>query len=140
MPTSQTPELLAEVLTGKSIPIQKQAYFRRRLRLRIYELVVGRFHQLETMTKADLARRIGRRPEVINRLLGAPGNWTIDTVSDLLLGMSSELEMSIGNLADKVQPVEPKDITSDIIRAQRPFPQGQDVDSTRALERVANLL
>ena len=101
MPTSQTPELLAEVLSGETIPIQTQAYFRRRLRLRIYELVTGKFYQLETMSQADLARRIGRRPEVINRLLGDPGNWTIDTISDLLLALSCELEIDIGNLVEK---------------------------------------
>jgi hypothetical protein len=88
MNTSQTPELLTEILEGKPIPVDKLAYFRRRLRLQLHDLVLRTFHQQETLTKAELARRIGRAPEVVNRLLGGPGNWTLDTVSDLLIGMA----------------------------------------------------
>ena len=35
-----------------------------------------------------VARRMGRRPEVVSRMLGAPGNWRLDTVSDLLFAIS----------------------------------------------------
>jgi hypothetical protein len=67
------------------------------------------------ISKADLARRIGRKPEQISRWLGAAGNWTIDTVSDLLLGMSAEPELSVGpliytipsNLVGSPQPEPP---------------------------------
>jgi plasmid maintenance system antidote protein VapI len=103
MPISQTPELLREVLNGEPIPIQKQAYFRRRFRLRVYEAVFGAFHTAETMSKADLARRIGRRPEVISRLLGAPGNLTLDTASDLLLAMGAELRVSVHHFVPLVE-------------------------------------
>jgi hypothetical protein len=89
MNTSQTPELLTEIVEGKPIPVDKLAYFRRRLRLQLHELVLRTFDQQETLTKAELARRIGRAPEVVNRLLGGPGNWTLDTVSDLLIGMAT---------------------------------------------------
>ncbi|MEC7593676.1 MAG: hypothetical protein VYA64_09600, partial [Pseudomonadota bacterium] len=40
------------------------------------------------LTQAELARRMGRRPEVVSRMLGAPGNWRLDTVSDLLFAIS----------------------------------------------------
>jgi hypothetical protein len=40
------------------------------------------------LSQADLARRLGKRPEIISRLLGAPGNWGLDTVSDLLFAIS----------------------------------------------------
>ena len=46
--------------------------------------------QSNGLSQADLARRIGKRPEVINRLLGSPGNWRIDTISDLLVGIGAE--------------------------------------------------
>jgi hypothetical protein len=42
------------------------------------------------LTQAELARRIGKRPEVVNRMLGSPGNWRIDTISDLLVGIAAE--------------------------------------------------
>jgi predicted polyphosphate/ATP-dependent NAD kinase len=59
------------------------------LRLHLHELIVGKFYQQESMTQRDLANRIGKTPDVVNRLLGAPGNWTLDTVSDLLIAMAA---------------------------------------------------
>jgi hypothetical protein len=40
------------------------------------------------LSQADLARRLGKRPDVVCRLLGGPGNWTLDTMSDLLFAIS----------------------------------------------------
>jgi len=87
MPTSQTLDLFEEIVQGDPIPVAKLSYFRTRLRLQLHDLIVRRFQQQETMRKADLARRIHRAPEAVNRLLANPGNWTLDTVSDLLIGM-----------------------------------------------------
>jgi hypothetical protein len=42
------------------------------------------------LTQAKLARRIGKSPEVINRWLGSPTNLTLDSVSDLLIGIAGE--------------------------------------------------
>lgn len=70
-----------------------RAYFQARLKNRLYNLVLTKFRQKADaglLTKAQLARRMGRQPEVISRLLGAPGNWTLDIVSDLLLAISGE--------------------------------------------------
>lgn len=70
-----------------------RAYFQARLRNRLFNLVLSKFRERADageLTKAQLARRMGRKPEVVNRLLGAPGNWTIDTVSDLLLAIAGE--------------------------------------------------
>lgn len=46
--------------------------------------------QKDEMTRAFLARRLGKRPEQITRWLGAPGNWTLDTLSNLLAAMGHE--------------------------------------------------
>ncbi len=69
------------------IPLGTLGYFRGRNRWRVYELVLTEFKK-SGLSQADLARRIGKRPEVISRLLGAPGNWGLDTVSDLLFAIS----------------------------------------------------
>jgi hypothetical protein len=93
MTTSQKTAFLSEINSGKPIPPNKLAYFQARLRNRLYDFIVTKFadkEKNEGLTKAELARRIGRKPEVVTRLLGAPGNWTIDTISDLLLGISGE--------------------------------------------------
>ncbi len=100
--TYQPTPILSEVLDrGRVIPIGTLAYFRGRLSNRIHELVLSEFARQEHENKtsrAELARKIGRKPEQITRWLGSPGNWTLDTISDLLLGMGLELGLSIKSL------------------------------------------
>ena len=91
MNTSQKKPFLTEVLNGDKIPLGTLSYFRERFRDRLYDLVMEEFlkHDAESgLTRADVARRIGRRPEQITRWFGAPGNWTLETVSDLLLAVA----------------------------------------------------
>jgi len=93
MSTPQT-QFLSEILDlNRSIPLGKLAYFRERFRNALYQMVLKEFlaeRDAGRLTKADMARRIGRKPEQISRWLGAPGNWTLDTVSDLMLAMGRE--------------------------------------------------
>jgi hypothetical protein len=59
----------------------------------------------------ELAQRIRKGPDQINRWLGAPGNWTLDTISDLLLGIGVDLDdPSFTPIADLL--VERDSITS----------------------------
>jgi hypothetical protein len=95
MATSQEQEFFNELASGHSgptIPEPKRVYFQTRLRNRIFDYIIGRFvrEQKRGLTKAALARRIGKSPEVINRWLGAPSNLTTDSISDLLLGICAE--------------------------------------------------
>jgi hypothetical protein len=103
MTTYPPTPFLFEVLNKEGvIPLGDLAYFRGRLSNRIHELVLSEFAEQERKNKtsrADLARRIGRKPEQITRWLGSPGNWTLDTISDLLLGMGLELGLSIKSLS-----------------------------------------
>ncbi len=103
MTTSPPMSFLSEILSGEQIPIGKLAYFRARLSNRIHELVLAEFVKLERdgkINKAQLAKRIGRKPEQVTRWLGASGNWTIETLSDLLLGMGREPTLTVAALAD----------------------------------------
>lgn len=84
------------------------AYFRARLSNRIHEIVLTEFVARESegcINRAELARRIRRKPEQITRWLGSPGNWTLDTVSDLLLGMGLEPALSLQNVTGTQTPV-----------------------------------
>ena len=83
---------LSEIASGDPIPPGKLAYFQERTRNNLHNFILTKFLREEEngLTRAELARRIGRSPEVITRLLGAPGNWTIATISDLLLGICGE--------------------------------------------------
>jgi hypothetical protein len=96
MTTSQT-GFLSEILAGGKVSEATLAYFRERLRNRIHQFILRQFQarQGRGLTQADVARVLGRRPEQINRWLGTPGNWTLDTISDLILAISkAELEFS----------------------------------------------
>jgi transcriptional regulator with XRE-family HTH domain len=77
---------------GPRIPASKLAYFQERLRGRIFEFILARFlaEQQNGLTQAKLARRIGKTSDVVNRWLGAPSNLTVDTISDLLIGIGAE--------------------------------------------------
>lgn len=92
MTSSRQTPFLSDSAKSEAIPPQTLAYFQGRLRNRLFDYVLRKFLEKEKtgLTKAKLARRIGRKPEVISRLLGAPGNWSLDTVSDLLLGIAEE--------------------------------------------------
>jgi DNA-binding phage protein len=71
-------------------------YFRALTKNQAHELVLAYFLQCakrDGLTKADLARRLGRRPEQITRWFSAPRNWTLDTVSDLLTAMEAKLNL-----------------------------------------------
>lgn len=90
---------------GPPIPEAKRVYFQERLRNRFFEFLLNRFleQQKRGLTKAKLARRIGKTPDVVNRWLGAPSNLTLDTISDLLLGIAAEeLEMGAMSLLNRV--------------------------------------
>lgn len=77
---------------GPPIPAGKLAYFQERLRGIFFDFILNKFLQAQSngLTKAKLARRIGKAPEIVNRLLGAPSNMTIDTMSELLIGIAAE--------------------------------------------------
>jgi hypothetical protein len=95
MPTLQEREFFSELAAGHfgpTIPESKRVYFQTRLRNRLFDYIVGLFvrEQKRGLTKAALARRIGKSPEVINRWLGAPSNLETDSISDLLLGICAE--------------------------------------------------
>lgn len=94
MRTSQGQGFFAELAAGHSgppIPEAKRVYFQTRTRNRIFNYILGLFvrEQEKGLTKAQLARRIGHSPETINRWLGAPSNLTVDSISDLLLGIGT---------------------------------------------------
>ena len=53
----------------------------------MYDVVIKEFKR-SGLSQADLARRLGLGTDRVCRLLGGPGNWTLDTSSDLLFAIS----------------------------------------------------
>jgi transcriptional regulator with XRE-family HTH domain len=109
MPTSQT-SILSEVERGKPISLRTRAFYRRRLQNRIHRLVAEAFRKQAKatgLTQKQLAERIGSRPEQVNRWLGLAGNLTLNTLSDLLLGMAVDLDdPSVTTIADLLPEAE----------------------------------
>lgn len=83
---------------GGEISLPVRAYFEQRFRNKLYQFILDKFitAQNNDLTKAKLARRVGKTPDVVNRWLGAPGNLTADTACVLLLGISGE-EIELGS-------------------------------------------
>jgi plasmid maintenance system antidote protein VapI len=109
MTTSQKQLSLTDILEGHPIPAGTLEYFRARLRSKFHQLVLDEFLRQEDssgLTKAELARRIGKGAHQVNRWLGAPGNWTLQTVSDLLLAMGSEPEFAVLHIQDRIDDAE----------------------------------
>lgn len=103
MTISQT-FIMSEIANGESIPAGKLAYFRERQKNRLYDFIVSKFLEKEKnsgLTKAEIARRLDKRPEQVTRWLATPGNWTMDTISDLMLAIcNSELIFEASSLAN----------------------------------------
>ena len=94
MSTFQT-RLLNEIAAGHDgppIPESKRVYFQERFRERMFDFIITRFNIQKQygLTKAKLARRIGKSPEVITRWLSGPSNLESDSISELLLGINAE--------------------------------------------------
>jgi hypothetical protein len=135
MITSQA-EFLAPILSAEPIPEETLVYFRTRLRLRLQEFILREFTRKQArareeggqFTRADLARRIHRRPELVTRWLGGACNLTADTVSDLLLGMAAEPDFAAAYLADVIveEPATRTTTRADVIPiTSRPKRQSQ---------------
>ena len=72
-------------------------YFRMRTRMRMFTLVRKEFEKAN-ITKAELAKRLGKGAGQVNRWLATPRNWTLDTLSDLLYATTgTELSSNIAH-------------------------------------------
>lgn len=94
MTTFRREPFLSELVeTDTPIPEEKLEYLGERLRNNLYNFIISKFlerQETHGLTQAKLARRIDYDPGRLSKLLGAPGNWTMKTISDLLAGISAE--------------------------------------------------
>lgn len=73
-------------------------FFRQRQKNKVFQSVLAYFAEqaeAEGLTKKALAIRLQKDPSQITRWFSGAGNWTLDTISDLLLAMDAEMEHSI---------------------------------------------
>lgn len=72
---------------AEQIPVGTFGYLRARNKRRVYDLVIKEFKR-SGLSQVDLARRLGKGTDRVCKILAGPGNWTLDTVSDLLFAIS----------------------------------------------------
>ena len=103
MTSSATRDFLNEIVQGKRIPDAKLAYFGATLCNLIHQAILFGFAKAEksqNLTKRELARRIGKKPEQITRWLAYPGNLTFNTAAEILIGMGIQVEnLGLANFA-----------------------------------------
>lgn len=86
MITSRKTFTLSKPKGDDPIPLGVLGFLRANNKYDVYELVLKEF-QRSGLTQAQLGRRIRKNPDRVCKILGGPGNWTLDTVSDLLFAI-----------------------------------------------------
>lgn len=69
------------------IPETTFEYLQTRSRLALFNLVWSELKK-SGISQTDLAARLGKGTDRVCKLLAAPGNWTLDTVTELLFAIS----------------------------------------------------
>lgn len=96
MTLSATHDFLREIVHGEErIPESKLAYFGASLCTLFHQAILVEFEKAEKskkLTKGKLAKRIGKKPEQITRWLSYPGNLTLETAAEILVGIGIQIE------------------------------------------------
>ena len=80
------------------ITLRNMLYFRKRQKNKVFQTILAYFVFLaknDGLTKKELAKRLDKEQSQITRWFASPGNWTLDTISDLLFGMGAEMKYEI---------------------------------------------
>jgi len=106
MTTSRTP--LMSALADSQVGPFWRGYFQERFRSDIHEQLLKAF-EASGLSKADLARKLGRRPEQITRWLATPNNLEADTLADLALALGMAPVIRFEPVSERLS--EPSDAT-----------------------------
>ena len=103
MTTLPTQTMLQSIIND-AIPAKEIAYYNRRLQNLVFQAVITAFSnevKAGRITRSALAKRTGASRSQITRWFAHPSNWTLDTISTLLIGMGAELESKVIFLQDR---------------------------------------
>jgi len=92
-------------MKARKISAAERAYTRTETRLLVADAIIALFRKLADrgeINQTRLAERLGVSRAYISKQLTSPGNWTLDTVGDLLAAMDSRLTKIE---ADKVENI-----------------------------------
>ena len=82
-------------------------YFDGAVQSEAHEAVLNAFLKMaeeEGITRSFVARRLNKPREQITRWLGGPGNWTLDTLTNLALAIGYRPRISLERLSSIRQP------------------------------------
>lgn len=85
--TSHTNSLLVEPAGEEKISDRSLGYVCQYTKDSLFDLVTSAFIE-SGVTKATLAKRLGKDPAQLTRILHASGNWTIETCAELLFAIN----------------------------------------------------
>lgn len=91
---------------GEPLTVSDKAYFRAQTKRHVHGVVLEKFSEYATddrRARARLAERLGVDRSQITRWLSSPGNWTLDTLSDLLLAMGCKATLVANEIGDVQQ-------------------------------------
>lgn len=97
---------MKNISKAEKLSMRDVYYYRSRLQNNIYHDILERFVELaenEGLTKKQIASAIGKDEGQICRLFSKPGNWTLSTISDLLLSMGAELSHEVVQINEQVE-------------------------------------
>ena len=106
MTTSPTLSM-EDISNPKPLAAGEIEYYRHRLKNRVFEIIWLEFVRQSDecgLTKRTIAVRLNKEPSQITRWLSGPSNLTIETVSDFLLAMDCEPDISVSSLMNRPTP------------------------------------
>lgn len=107
MNTYQRTSLAIGLLSDDPLDPQHLGYLHARAQNKAHDCVLAVFmEEAETrgINKAYIARRLRKRPEVVGRCLTAAGNWTLDTLAELLGSMGYDVEINARSFRNPILP------------------------------------
>lgn len=122
MTTSPITQVLSKPHGREPIPASVFAYLETRNRMRAFSLVHQEFGDAG-ISQTDLAARMVKGTDRICQLLGAPGNWTLDTLCDFVFAIRGGIvRYSIEYPLDKARRNQrfPAWLTEDGAQTERP--------------------
>ncbi len=92
MTTSQKTPLLSELQGTAPLSRGALGYLCANTRASYFDYIHQKLAYAEAggLKRKDIATRIRKTPTRLSHLLGAPGNWTLDTITELLVAISGE--------------------------------------------------